>query len=188
MAKKKDASAKQSGWQNRIVETGVKPARDFLANAHNWRIHPKTQRDALTGILNDVGWVTGVIENVTTGNLIDGHARVEEALKLGDETPVPFIRVAISEEDEKKILATLDPLSAMAGVDRDQLTALLHEVTSGDAAVMALLTSLAEKNGIIPQDESPTNEAPDDFQSYDENIETQHSCPQCGYKWSGKPA
>lgn len=29
---------------------------------------------------------------------------------------------------------------------------------------------------------------PDDFQEVDENIETEHECPKCGYKWSGKPS
>jgi len=26
---------------------------------------------------------------------------------------------------------------------------------------------------------------PDDFAEYDENIDTEHECPKCGYKWSG---
>jgi rubrerythrin len=28
-------------------------------------------------------------------------------------------------------------------------------------------------------------QAPDGFKDYDENIETEHQCPKCGYKWSG---
>jgi len=28
-------------------------------------------------------------------------------------------------------------------------------------------------------------EQPPDFKSYDENIETEHRCPECGYEWSG---
>ena len=30
-------------------------------------------------------------------------------------------------------------------------------------------------------------EPPDDFNSYDEDIETQYCCPKCGYEWSGQP-
>jgi len=27
---------------------------------------------------------------------------------------------------------------------------------------------------------------PDDFADVDENIDTEHECPKCGYRWSGK--
>ena len=29
------------------------------------------------------------------------------------------------------------------------------------------------------------DEAPEDFKDVDENIDTEHECPKCGYKWSG---
>lgn len=146
MAKKQKQQAGE--WRNRIVRTGTAPASEFKANELNWRVHPKAQRDALKGVLSEVGWVTGVITNVTTGNVIDGHARIEEALKLGDETPVPFVEVELSEAEEMKILATLDPLSAMAGADKEQLDALLREVETADAAVMQMLDDLAKANGL----------------------------------------
>lgn len=91
-----------------------------------------------------------MITNATTGNVIDGHARIEEALKLGDDTPVPFIEVELSEDEEAKILATFDPISAMAVADKEQLDALLREVETADAAVMQMLDDLAKANGIAP--------------------------------------
>lgn len=32
-----------------------------------------------------------------------------------------------------------------------------------------------------------TIDAPGEFATYDENIDTEYCCPKCGYKWSGKP-
>jgi hypothetical protein len=32
-----------------------------------------------------------------------------------------------------------------------------------------------------PPDDSP----PEEFKSYDENLATEHTCPKCGYEWSG---
>ena len=32
------------------------------------------------------------------------------------------------------------------------------------------------------------DEPPADFPEKDENIETTHNCPKCGYKWSGNAA
>ena len=135
-------------WKNRIVGHGEQAASQFLANPNNWRIHPKAQREALTGVLGEVGWVQSVIVNRTTGHVLDGHARIEEALKLGDETPVPFVEVELTEDEERKILLTLDPISAMAAADKAQLDALLHDVSSASAGVQSMLAELAEKNGL----------------------------------------
>lgn len=53
-----------SDWQNRIISYGEEPAGSFLANEANWRVHGKNQKDALTGALNDVGWVQDVMVNM----------------------------------------------------------------------------------------------------------------------------
>lgn len=135
-------------WKNRIVGHGEQAAISFMANPLNWRIHPKAQREALTGVLSEVGWVQSVIVNRTTGNVVDGHARIEEALKLGDETPVPFVEVELSEEEEKQVLLTLDPISAMAAADKQNLDSLLHDVSTASSAVADMLTELAVKNGL----------------------------------------
>jgi hypothetical protein len=161
MAKKtlKPARKTEPVWRNRITRTGTAPASEFKANERNWRIHPREQRDALKGVLSEVGWVTGVITNKTTGNVIDGHARIEEALKLGDDTPVPFIEVELSEDEEAKILATFDPISAMAVADKEQLDALLRDVQSADAGVMQMLDDLAKANGLDYGAESGASDA-----------------------------
>ena len=131
-----------SDWRNRIVEHGVKPANQFTGSPFNWRKHPQAQRDALKGVLDAVGWVTGVIENRQTGNLIDGHERVMNALGQGDETPVPYVLVDLSPDEEALILATLDPIGAMAVADKEALANLLHEVEIADASVNAMLAGL----------------------------------------------
>lgn len=166
-------------WNNRIVATGEKPAIEYMANPSNWRVHPKAQRDALKGVLAEVGWVTGVIENVRTGHIIDGHARIEEALKLGDDTPVPYIQVDLDEAEEAKILATFDPLGAMAAADKSQLDALLKSVETGDAAVMQMLAELAQKNNIVDLNSV-------EFKEYEESVADgveYLTCPACGHKW-----
>ncbi len=120
MAKK----VKQNIWKNRIVGYGEKPAKDFVFNPLNWRTHPEFQRRAIDGILSEVGWVTGVIENQISGFVIDGHARIEQALIRGENELIPFIKVELSIEEEKKILAVLDPIGALAGTDEDKLREL----------------------------------------------------------------
>lgn len=157
MTKKRE----QQPWRNRIVGNGEQAAIAFMANPANWRVHPKAQREALTGVLDDVGWVQYVIVNKTTGNVVDGHARIEEALKLGDDTPVPFIEVELSEEEEHKILLTLDPISALAAADKANLQALLDSASFDNAAVNQMLSDLAIDAGLIMDniaDDSHANE------------------------------
>lgn len=105
-------------WKNRIVGYDVVEADQLLAHPSNWRIHPKAQQDALTGVLDDVGWVQEIIVNKTTGHVVDGHMRVEVALTRGESVPVKYVE--LSEAEEQLILATIDPISAMAGADNEQ--------------------------------------------------------------------
>ena len=136
-------------WKNRIVGQGTKPASQFMANPKNWRTHPQAQKDALHGALNEVGWVAPVIENVRTGMLVDGHERVWQALQNGD-AEVPYVEVELDEAEEAYVLATLDPIGAMAQADKTQLDELLREVQSGEAGITAMLEGIAAKAGIIP--------------------------------------
>jgi len=134
-------------WESRIVGHGEAAPADLVGNPRNWRTHPKAQRDALAGVLDQVGWVQDVIVNRRTGYLVDGHARVAVAAQRG-ETSVPVVYVDLSEDEELLILATLDPLAAMAEADTDALADLLAAVTSEDAALTSMLAGLAKAEGI----------------------------------------
>lgn len=167
----------------RIVGYGEKPADQFMANPQNWRKHPEAQRKAVRTSLNTLGWVDTVIENVTTGHLIDGHERVMQALKTNED--VPFIQVELSPEEEELALATLDPLTGMAIADSEMLSALLRSVGETalveDGDVVSLLSSIANMAGLQEA------QAPDEFPEYDDDIDTDYCCPKCGYEWSGSP-
>lgn len=121
---KADRSVAEDRWVNRIRSSGTKPAADFHAHELNWRLHPDEQQAALEGLLDKVGWIQNVIISARTGKILDGHARVALALKRGDQTPVPFIEVDVSEEEEKLALAALDPISARAATDQQKLNDL----------------------------------------------------------------
>ena len=164
-------------WRNRIVGEGEQPASQFVANPANWRVHPQAQRDAMHGALNEVGWVQRVIVNRQTGYLVDGHERVWQALQNGD-APVPYVEVDLDEAEEAYVLATLDPIGAMAQADKEQLDALLREVQSGEAGVQAMLAELAEKAGVVP----PNVEFPEYDESVADDVEY-ITCPECGHKW-----
>ena len=99
------------------------------------------------GALSEVGWVAQVLVNRTTGHVVDGHLRVELAISRG-EPSVPVVYVELSEEEERLVLASLDPLAAMATAEKDALAALLAGLETGDAALAAMLADLADQHGI----------------------------------------
>ena len=145
-------------WRNRIVGHGEAPPEELLANPGNWRTHPPAQQGALAGALDEVGWVQDVIVNRRSGHMVDGHLRVELAISRG-EPLVPVTYVDLSDEEEALVLATLDPLGAMAGQDKEKLQTLLADVSVDDAGLLALLRSLAPKAGRTDPDAVPETPA-----------------------------
>ena len=140
------AKVPATAWRNRIVGQGEEPAADLMANPKNWRKHPKAQEQALGGVLDEVGYVQQVIKNVRTGVLIDGHLRVEMASKRRETVPVLY--VDLNQEEEDLILATLDPIGAMAATSTERLEALMAEL--GDRPELdALFADLKAQAGVI---------------------------------------
>ena len=104
-------------WRNRIVKRGSADPRTLRANALNWRVHPPEQRAALIEVLDKVGWVReAAIVNQTTGNMIDGHLRVDVAIERGEKR-VPTQYVELSEDEERLVLATLDTITGIEDVE-----------------------------------------------------------------------
>jgi DNA modification methylase len=134
-------------WRNRIVGHADMPPAELVANPANWRLHPTEQARALGGALGEVGWVAQCLVNRRTGHLVDGHLRVELALARG-EPAVPVTYVDLTDDEERLVLASLDPLGAMARADTAKLEELLAELSPADDALAAMLTELAQRNGI----------------------------------------
>jgi DNA modification methylase len=131
------------------VASGSEDPRSLSPNPRNYRRHPAAQQRALAGAIESVGLVAGVTVNRTTGHLVDGHLRVELALARGEPT-VPVTYVELSPDEEALVLATLDPLSALAEADTAMLASLLAELTPSDARLRTMLGELAARNGIYP--------------------------------------
>lgn len=138
-------------WKNRIVGQGVKRASEFLAHPDNWRVHPQHQRDAVRGSLDELGWIQQVIENKTTGRLIDGHERIWQALDH-DDAEVPYLLVELSEDEERLALATLDPLAALAQTDIVKLKALTANLPVKSPQLQAMIDKLRRAPGEVNAD------------------------------------
>jgi len=138
--------------RNRIVASGEEDPGKLLANPKNWRTHSADQESALEGLLEEVGWVSSVIVNRKTGRLIDGHLRVKLATRRKEKT-LPVVYVELSEKEEELVLAALDPLGDLAGIDAKRLEELLGAVDPQSVALQQMLTDLEAELGIGKDEE-----------------------------------
>src|SRR3990167_5140291 len=142
-----------TNWRSRIVGHGEEAPDQLLANPLNWRIHPKPQQDALSGLLDQVGFVQSVIVNERTGHVVDGHLRVSLAISR-EEPSIPVVYVDLSPDEEALVLATLDPLAGMAATALDSLEALIADLSAVVVGDAALLEEIARGAGLamVPKD------------------------------------
>lgn len=147
--------------RDRVTRFDRVPASAIRPSPFNWRTHPREQSDALKGLLAELGFAGAVLARELPGGVleaIDGHLRLET---MGDRL-VPVLVTDLAEDEAKKLLATFDPLGAMAGADTERLEALLKDVRTEDGAVAALLDSLAHDNGLLAT-EADAGGGGDDF-------------------------
>jgi hypothetical protein len=131
--------------RDRIKDFRRVRASSLRPHPRNWRRHPRSQQDALRGVLAEVGYAEALVARELadgTLQLLDGHLRAE----LTPEALVPVLVVDVSDDEALKLLATLDPLAAMAETDAETLRGLLDEVKTESEGLAALLDSLAAGN------------------------------------------
>ena len=134
--------------RNRIKELRTVSPDEVAPNPRNWRTHPKEQRDALRGVLSQVGIAAPVIAYHSARHnglvLIDGHERMTVGV------PFPAVILDVDDAEADVLLATFDPLTNMAGTDTALLDDLLRDISTDSPAVSAMLDALATEAGIVP--------------------------------------
>jgi hypothetical protein len=145
--------------RDRIKEFRRVRASLLRPHPRNWRIHPPTQRDALRGVLAEVGYAGALLaRELPDGGLelIDGHLRAETT----PEQEVPVLILDLSEDEAVKLLAVLDPLSDMAEADGQALAKLLAQVETENDAVRAMLDRMLADQP-TPKLEEPAGKPPE---------------------------
>src|ERR1700733_2041319 len=121
-----------SGLRDRVIELRRVPAADLAPHPKNWRKHPKHQQNALRGLLDEVGFAGAVLARQGADGrlmLIDGHLRKD--LLPGEEIPV--LVTDLTEQEAELLLATFDPIGAMATRDEETLKTLLAGISTENA-------------------------------------------------------
>ena len=154
--------------RDRVKELRRVPLGELRPNPKNWRTHPAAQRDALRGMLAEVGYADALLaRELPDGSLqlIDGHLRAETT----PDAVAPVLVLDVSEEEADKILLTLDPLAALAGVETTRLAELLEATAFESPQVSQLLDGLAREAAganaaLADAAERPEVEIPESYQ------------------------
>lgn len=146
--------------QNRIKELRYVRAGDLRPHPKNWRTHPKEQADALRGALAEIGYADAAIaRELADGSLqlIDGHLRAE----IDADADLPVLVLDVNDAEAEKLLLSIDPLAAMAGVDKGRLGELLGRVQTQNDALRSMLGDLAAAAGLKPEGPAIDDEIPE---------------------------
>ena len=172
---------KQSEIQVHCSHNELVPASELKLHPRNPNTHPQPQIELLAEVIRKTGWRAPVTVSNLSGQITRGHGRLLAALLIGEGTPVPVDRQDYaSEQEELADLIADNRLAELAEIDSGTLKDALEALDDGsfdmgltgfdEAALEALMTAAPP---------------PEEFPEVDENIETQHQCPKCGYQWSG---
>jgi hypothetical protein len=156
--------------KDRIKELRRVRADELLPNPKNWRMHPREQQDALRGVLAEVGMADAVLaRELADGQLmlVDGHLRTDVAV----DAEIPVLVLDVNEEEADKLLATIDPLAAMAEMNKEALGDLIGNVESTNAAVADMLESLAKASGMFERELNDDDTKGGNYEDGDEPAE-----------------
>ena len=149
-------------WESRLVEEANVDPNTLVANDANWRHHPIDQRQAMSGVLDEVGWLQRIVVNRNTGRIVDGHMRVEMAIEEGLPT-VPVQYVALSDDEERIAIATFDPVNLLIEPDTAALEDLLSLPVFDVGNTLAdLKAELAERMDLFTGEQEEGEEAAED--------------------------
>ncbi len=127
--------------RDRVKELRRVKAGDLQPCPWNWREHPLPQREALRAVLAEIGFAGACIareRNDGKIELIDGHLRAS----LDPDEVLPVLLVDLDDGEAKKLLATFDPLAAMADANEEAQRKLLEEIDAEEAGFRKLLAEM----------------------------------------------
>ena len=126
--------------RDRIKDFRRVPASSLTPNPKNWRTHSSRQRKILKGILAEIGYADVLlVRELSDGSLqlIDGHLRAETT----PHHQVPVLVLDLNDAESDKLLAMLDPLTALAGTDQAMLDELLAQIETENSVLNEFLQS-----------------------------------------------
>jgi ParB-like chromosome segregation protein Spo0J len=164
------------------LQVSYLPVTALAPAERNARTHSQEQIAQLVASISAFGWTNPILIDEDRA-IIAGHGRLEAARAAG-LVDVPTITLTGLSAAQKRALSIADnKLALNAGWDDELLRLELGELGLEGFDLSLIGFSDLELKDILTGPVEPL--APDGFNTYDEDIETEHQCPKCGYVFSG---
>jgi len=191
------------------LEALLTPLSEIRPHPDNYKTHPPGQIQALRASLKAFGCTAPIKVNLE-GYIVAGHGMYQLYMEDG-YTHAPVLYEALDKRLSKAYLVADNETARKAVTEHDKLSELLNDALSiPDFDIEAVGLSSQEIDSLLNFSENETSseinqefknqnnplynnqshsnksnfsDAPEEFQEYDENIETTHKCPKCGYEY-----
>jgi ParB-like chromosome segregation protein Spo0J len=150
----------------------------------NVRRHPERNLATIRGSLARFGQQKPVVVDAR-GIVLAGNGTLAAARELG-WTEIKIVRTGLAGSEATAFAIADNRTSETSEWDQQGLAEILTALQAEDANLAgAAGYTPDELAALISGPEPEAAEAPADFPSVGEDIQTDHECPKCGYVWSG---
>lgn len=181
-AKKKPATDEFTDPPLGKMKRGVWALSKIYPYPKNPRTHPPAQIALLAELMKKFGPDQDIVVD-EDGVILKGHGRRLAAIAAGRVDYPVTQRLGLSETDKAAMRIQDNQVALLAGWDQ--------ELVRGE---IAILKTDGFDVGLLGFGEQQlvqfltTPGPPAEFQQFGADIPTEHECPSCGYRWSGKSA
>ena len=163
--------------------TEMRDPTSLVEHPRNYNTHPAEQIRLLAKIIEHQGWRNPITVSKKSGFVIKGHGRLAAALLLKMEKVPVDVQDYKDEASEYADMIADNRIAELSESDNDSLKELLVDPLFSDYDLELTGFDKTLLNAMLSGDKKEL-EAPKDFNEFDENLETHHTCPKCGYEWS----
>jgi len=150
---------------------------DLSLDPSNVRKHSRRNLDAIKASLRKFGQQKPIVVDAK-GIVLAGNGTLTAAQELG-WTEIQIVRTELAGVDATAFAIADNRTAELAEWEEDKLNAVLKSLQDEGVDLVDVGYSMEDVKIEVEK------EAPQEFAEVDENIETEHNCPKCGYKWSG---
>jgi len=172
--------------RDRITKVAQARLGDFESHPLNPKFHPDEQRQLVGSLMREIGWVGALLawKSERAGGkwvCLDAHLRKD----LAPDFEGWVLYTDLTDAEADLMVALYDESGRLAQIEPDKLKALQERIEESELVIdQPLFRSALEKMKLRGLENEPNGaDAPVEFTEYDGGIETENTCPSCGYEW-----
>ena len=158
----------------------------LITDPDNVRLHNDRNRDAVRRSIKQFGIRKPVVAHAKTNIVYAGNLTLDVARELGrKQIPVAWIPADVPSEVCRAYGIADNKTSDLSSFDDERLKEALRTLSEvPEIDIEGVGFSQAEVDALLATVDDFQLE--DDFPEVGDDLETEHECPKCGFKWSGK--